>query len=34
VLEKGEEDQLDRSRDKWSITYSQGEKEFTACNKK
>ena len=28
------EDQLDWSCEKWSITYSQGEKEYSTCNKK
>jgi hypothetical protein len=34
VLAKDVEAQLDRSREKWSITSSQGEKEYPTYNKK
>jgi hypothetical protein len=34
VLEKTGEDQLDRSCEKWSITQSQGGKEYPTYNKK
>ena len=33
VLEKDGEDQLDRSYEKWSLTYSQGGKKHPTSNK-